>query len=110
ALRFDGSRPPVLCIPFPMCAFALTPKAGAQCVSSARWDLRGGPPARGVPTAIRWNRYNSGWFGVRGRTPSGGICEGLSTDAGTLADPPVVAMIRLRIAVGWGAQGRGCPG
>jgi hypothetical protein len=28
------------------------PKAGAQCVSSARWDLRGGPPARAVPTAI----------------------------------------------------------
>src|SRR5215813_8691936 len=29
---------------------------------------------------------------------------------GALADSPVVAMIRLRIAVGWGAKGRGCPG
>ena len=28
------------------------PEAGAQCGSSARWDLRGGPPARAVPTAI----------------------------------------------------------
>jgi hypothetical protein len=27
------------------------PKAGAQCGNSARWDLRGGPPARAVPTA-----------------------------------------------------------
>ncbi|MGH3686069.1 MAG: recombinase family protein [Pseudonocardiaceae bacterium] len=40
------------CILFPTCAFAFVPKAGAQCVSSARWDLRGGPPARAVPTAI----------------------------------------------------------
>jgi hypothetical protein len=29
-----------------------TPKAGAQCVRSARWDLRRGPPATAVPTAI----------------------------------------------------------
>ncbi|MCA1706112.1 MAG: hypothetical protein LC808_23765 [Actinobacteria bacterium] len=29
----------------------LVPKAGAQCGNSARWDLRGGPPARAVPTA-----------------------------------------------------------
>jgi hypothetical protein len=28
------------------------PKAGAQCVRRARWDLRGGPPATAVPTAI----------------------------------------------------------
>ena len=34
------------------CALAFVPEAGAQCVSSARWDLRGGPPARAVPTAI----------------------------------------------------------
>ena len=27
------------------------PEPGAQCGSSARWDLRGGPPARAVPTA-----------------------------------------------------------
>ena len=36
-----------------MCVFAFGPKARAQCVSSARWDLCGGPPARAVPTAIR---------------------------------------------------------
>ena len=41
------------CIHFPMCVFAFGPKARAQCVSSARWDLCGGPPARAVPTAIR---------------------------------------------------------
>src|SRR6266511_4220931 len=28
------------------------PKAGAQCGNPARWDLRGGPPVRVVPTAI----------------------------------------------------------
>src|SRR5581483_23053 len=27
------------------------PIAGAQCGNPARWDLRGGPPARAVPTA-----------------------------------------------------------
>ncbi len=29
------------------------PKAGAQCGNPARWDLRGGPPARAVPTATK---------------------------------------------------------
>ena len=47
---------------------------------------------------------------ARGRTPSGRIREELSTVAGALADSPVVAVIRLRIAVGWGAKGRGRPG
>ena len=50
------------------------PKAGAQCGNSARWDLRGGPPARAVPTATgefyrsalypllsRINSYLMGW-------------------------------------------------
>jgi RNA-directed DNA polymerase len=38
--------------PFPEVRFAAThPKVGAQCDSSARWDLRGGPPARAVPPA-----------------------------------------------------------
>ena len=32
------------------------PKAGAQCGSPARWDLRGGPPARAVPTATRFRQ------------------------------------------------------
>jgi hypothetical protein len=46
---------------------------------------------------------------ARGRIPSGRIREGLSTVAGALADSPVVAVIHLRIAVGWGAKGRGRP-
>src|ERR1035441_3581715 len=46
---------------------------------------------------------------ARGRTPSGRIREGLSTVAQALADSPVVAEIRLRIAVGWGAKGWGRP-
>jgi len=38
--------------PFPEVRFAARlPKARAQCGSPARWDLRGGPPARAVPTA-----------------------------------------------------------
>jgi hypothetical protein len=32
---------------------ASLPEAGAQCGSSARWDLRGGRRVTGVPTAIR---------------------------------------------------------
>ncbi len=39
--------------PGPTRASTPEPKAGAQCVSSARWDLRGGPPATAVPTAIK---------------------------------------------------------
>src|SRR5215216_1152533 len=53
ASRRDGCRPPAWCIPSPTRAFAFGPEAGAQCGSSARWDLCGGPPARAVPTAIR---------------------------------------------------------
>jgi hypothetical protein len=30
---------------------SLEPEAGAQCGNVARWDLRGGPPTRAVPTA-----------------------------------------------------------
>src|SRR5206468_9704315 len=45
--------PPVrITHPCPTSDSTLAPKSGAQCVSSARWDLRGGPPARAVPTAI----------------------------------------------------------
>ena len=46
--------------PIPMNASAFVPKAGAQCVSSARWDLCGGPPARAVPTAITPRRDVAG--------------------------------------------------
>ena len=34
-----------------MSASTSEPEAGAQCVSSARWDLSGGRPVRVVPTA-----------------------------------------------------------
>jgi hypothetical protein len=44
------------------------------------------------------------------RTPSGGIREEQSTEAGPPADSPVVAVNRLRIAVGRGAKGRGRSG
>jgi len=45
------TRPRMTSLP-PTCASTPPPEAGAQCVSSTRWDLRGGPPARAVPTAI----------------------------------------------------------
>jgi hypothetical protein len=42
--------------PFPEVRFAARlPKARAQCGSPARWDLRGGPPARAVPTATQFS-------------------------------------------------------
>jgi len=37
----------------PTNACASPPKVGAQCGSSARWDLRGGLPERAVPTATQ---------------------------------------------------------
>jgi hypothetical protein len=55
-------------------------------------------------------RRRGGAGEARGRTPSGRIREGLSTVARALADSSVVAVIHLRIAVGWGAKGRGRPG
>jgi hypothetical protein len=44
--------PPRILHPYPDERLYVRTEAGAQCVSSARWDLRGGPPARAVPTAI----------------------------------------------------------
>ncbi|MGD0287932.1 MAG: hypothetical protein ABSC31_16425, partial [Acidimicrobiales bacterium] len=38
-------------IPIRRHALSFEPEAGAQCGNAARWDLRGGPPARAVPTA-----------------------------------------------------------
>src|ERR1700745_1742192 len=35
---------------------------GAQCGSSARWDLRGGPPAMAVPTATE-DKGGAGYLG-----------------------------------------------
>src|SRR5205823_178216 len=55
ATRSDGSLPSASRTPGPTSDSTLAPKSGAQCVSSARWDLRGGPPARAVPTAIMSN-------------------------------------------------------
>ena len=43
---------PCRSIPSRPCASTPPPEAGAQCGSSARWDLCGGPPERAVPTAI----------------------------------------------------------
>ena len=34
-------------------ASALPPEVGAQCISSACWDLCGGRPVRAVPTATK---------------------------------------------------------
>jgi len=46
--------------PFPEVRFAARlPKARAQCGSPARWDLRGGPPARAVPTATQFCCFGS---------------------------------------------------
>ena len=46
--------PPVRVMhPSPEARFAATPKVGAQCGNPARWDLRGGPPVRAVPTATQ---------------------------------------------------------
>ncbi len=47
----DGYRKYASCTPGPTLALTLKSKAGAQCGSPARWDLRGGPPAMAVPTA-----------------------------------------------------------
>jgi hypothetical protein len=52
----------------------------------------------------------TGLPGWGGRTLSGRNRKGRSTGVGALADSPVVAVIRLRIAVGRGAKGRGRPG
>jgi hypothetical protein len=39
--------------PWPDVRFAVThTEVGAECPNRARWDLRGGRPATGVPTAI----------------------------------------------------------
>ena len=39
--------------PYPEVRFDARTQGRAQCGSPARWDLRGGPPARAVPTAIK---------------------------------------------------------
>jgi len=41
------------------------PKVGAQCGNPARWDLRGGPPVRAVPTAtIHGQPEEPYWMGM----------------------------------------------
>ena len=61
------------CIPGPSSDSPPSPKAGAQCGSPARWDLRGGRPATAVPTATvlslvlgRVDLGDLGWFGAAG--------------------------------------------
>ena len=67
----DGFRLPASCIPTPRRASTFAPEAGAQCGSSARWDLCGGPPARAVPTAIRVLQFApSTYYDARSRPPS----------------------------------------
>jgi hypothetical protein len=61
-------------------------------------------------TILRTMSEDVGTRGATGRIPSGRIREGLSTVAGALADPSVVAVNRPRIAVGRGAKGWGRPG
>ena len=50
-----ATHPPASCIPGPTRASTPAPKAGAQCVSPARWDLRGGPlgDGRSLPRPVR---------------------------------------------------------
>jgi hypothetical protein len=56
---------------------AFLPKAGAQCVSSARWDLCGGRRATGVPTAISPHRSDAAER-VRSWKPAKGPQRGLT--------------------------------
>ena len=49
----SGCLPHAYAILIPYAAWASSPEAGAQCGSSARWDLCGGLPERAVPTATR---------------------------------------------------------
>ena len=55
----DRWFPPIRTLhPYPEQRLRVMPEVGAQCVSSARWDLCGGPPVRAVPTAkcaIPWS-------------------------------------------------------
>jgi len=53
--------------PWPTRDLTPEPKTGAQCVSSARWDLRGGPPeGRSLPRSKELDRPD-----VHRRVPSG---------------------------------------
>jgi hypothetical protein len=51
ASPIHGFRRCEFCILGPLNALTFVPKVGAQCGSSARWDLCGGWPVRAVPTA-----------------------------------------------------------
>src|SRR5450759_420604 len=65
-------------------------KVGAQCTSSARWDLSGGPPARAVPTGNdpevgeqqgdRLGRHRAAPVGVQGQLVAADVllCAGLA--------------------------------
>ena len=48
-LKHGGSLPSASRVPGRTSDSTPVPKVGAQCASSARWDLCGGPPARAVP-------------------------------------------------------------
>ena len=66
-LLTTGCLPHAYVILIPCAAWASLPEAGAQCGSSARWDLCGGLPERAVPTATVKKDSNchfqqEGWF------------------------------------------------
>jgi hypothetical protein len=67
AWRLDGCLQPGSCIPGPTRDSTPEPERGAQCGSSARWDLRGGRPAMAVPTGAPGMTSSSGV-----RVPRGG--------------------------------------
>ncbi len=57
--------------------FTSPPEAGAQCGSSARWDLCGGLPERAVPTATVYVRRH----GPGGRYRGGYTSKHIAADA-----------------------------
>ncbi len=62
-----------------------TPKVGAQCGNPARWDLRGGPPVRAVPTATQDSSQRAGHdrTGKDGTVSSAEVSSSVSRQAAT---------------------------
>ena len=91
-----------------MCVFAFGPKAGAQCVSSARWDLCGGPLARAVPTAIRHASTLLSRM-ARGSCRAAETVKAVSTVAGRAGGPARSSYEAPAGRGGGGAKGPGHP-
>ena len=83
--------------PFPEAALRRQPpKVGAQCGSPARWDLRGGPPARAVPTrSTVLKRVNTVPHSLEFALPRGGPPgqAGLAKMADRRLPAPVIASL-----------------